>query len=352
MTNKKKRPFPRHSLEEALQIGQKIQDERGGLQFKKLLLADALGIKPSSSEFRDLLSSSYKYGLTEGTEKASDVFLTPLGKQATQSKDSVARLNALKKVILDTAPFGKFFEDYLEKKLPSPEMLAKILVAEYDIPSEYAEECGDLVISNGQFVSFIREIGGSPHVLLDLPFKEEKASDEEGQKKPKGQEESQEQLDVSAQAKSESQAPRAIFIGHGKNKAPLMQLQKILSTFQIPHRVVAQEANLGRPIPIKVKEVMQQCGSAILIFTKDEKFFDEDGKEIWRPSENVVHELGASSFLYEDRIVIFKEEGLYFPANYQSIGYIEFGETGLESKTSDLLKELIGFGLVKITTAS
>lgn len=41
---------------------------------------------------------------------------------------------------------------------------------------------------------------------------------------------------------------------------------------------------------------MLQCGSANLIFTCDEKFFDEQGKEVWRPSENVVHELGAASF--------------------------------------------------------
>jgi predicted nucleotide-binding protein len=94
---------------------------------------------------------------------------------------------------------------------------------------------------------------------------------------------------------------------------------------------------------------MLQCGSAILIFTCDEKFFDEEGNEIWRPSENVVHELGAASLLYEDRIVIFKEKGLHFPTNFQSIGYIEFEVDSIDAKTADLLKELIGFGLVKVT---
>jgi hypothetical protein len=48
--------------------------------------------------------------------------------------------------------------------------------------------------------------------------------------------------------------------------------------------------------------------------------------------------------------VIFKEKGLFFPANYQSIGHIEFDED-IESKTTDLLKELIGFNLVKISPA-
>lgn len=123
----------------------------------------------------------------------------------------------------------------------------------------------------------------------------------------------------------------------------------LLTTFQIPHKVVVEEANLGRPIPQKVKETIEECGSAILIFTRDDKFFDEGGKEIWRPSENVIHELGATSFVYGDRIVIFKEKGLHFPTNFESIGYIEFESDDLTARTADLLKELIGFGLVKVT---
>ncbi len=96
---------------------------------------------------------------------------------------------------------------------------------------------------------------------------------------------------------------------------------------------------------------MLQCGSAILIFTKDEQFKDEEGNPIWRPSENVVHELGAASFAYEDRVVSFKERGITFPANFESVGYIEFEEDSIEAKTAELLKELIGFGLVRITPA-
>ena len=99
--------------------------------------------------------------------------------------------------------------------------------------------------------------------------------------------------------------PKPIFVGHGKNKTPLQQLQKLLTTFQIPRKIVVDEAKLGRPISQNVKDTIEECGSAILIFTRDEQFFDASGNEIWRPSENVVHELGATSFAYGDRIVIF-----------------------------------------------
>jgi len=69
---------------------------------------------------------------------------------------------------------------------------------------------------------------------------------------------------------------------------------------------------------------------------------------MWPPGNPVRFKLGAASFAYGDRIVVFKERGLHFPSNYASIGYIEFDVESLEAKTVDLLKELIGFGLVKV----
>lgn len=356
--SKKYRNFPKNSLEETLTLPQKIADEMAGKPFKRLLLSDAIGIKPSSTNFKYLLSSSYQYGLTEGTEKASEISLTPIGSDATQNKDSEKRMNAIRKAALTPEIFSKFFKDYQDKKLPSREMMDKILTSEYDVPSHLANECSELIISNGKFIGFIRDIGGSPHVLFDSSIPEPKPiipepdadSDVEEDEKEIRDDKitNMEEKNINA---NEDKKSKPIFIGHGKNKRPLEKLEKFLTSFQIPYKVTIDEANLGRPIPQKVRETMQQCGSAILIFTKDEKFYDDKNEEIWRPSENVVHELGASSFAYGDRIVIFKEKGIHFPINFQSIGYIEFEIDSIESKTADLLKELIGFGLVKVTPA-
>ena len=71
-----------------------------------------------------------------------------------------------------------------------------------------------------------------------------------------------------------------------------------------------------------------ECSSGISIFTADERFVREleDGstEEAWRPSENVVYELGAASILYENRIVIFKEKGVPFSTDFSDLGFIEF----------------------------
>jgi predicted nucleotide-binding protein len=146
------------------------------------------------------------------------------------------------------------------------------------------------------------------------------------------------------------QLGQGIFIAHGKNKKPLEQLRRILDQFKVPYRVATEEPNLGRPIGIKVKEVMESCNCAILLFTADEELFDKNGESIWRPNENVIHELGASSYLYGNRIVILKEQNVTMASNYKDLGYISFASDALDAKSIDVLKELIGFGIVKIST--
>jgi hypothetical protein len=147
-----------------------------------------------------------------------------------------------------------------------------------------------------------------------------------------------------------TQLGQAIFIAHGKNKKPLEQLKTILDQFKIPYKVAVDEPNLGRPISSKVRETMELCNCAILIFTADEEFQGKDGKAVWRPNENVVYELGASGFLYDNKIVIMKEESVEFPTNFRDLGYISFTKDQLDNKAMDILKELIGFGIVKVTT--
>lgn len=146
------------------------------------------------------------------------------------------------------------------------------------------------------------------------------------------------------------QLGQAIFIAHGKNKKPVEQLKKILDQFKIPYKVAVEEPNLGRPIGAKVKETMALCNCAILVFTADEEFKSVQGQTIWRPSENVVYELGASGYLYDNRLVIMKEDEVSFPSNFRDLGYISFAKDNLESKSMEIIKELVGFGILKIST--
>jgi predicted nucleotide-binding protein len=143
---------------------------------------------------------------------------------------------------------------------------------------------------------------------------------------------------------------QGIFVAHGKNKKPLEQLKQTLDQFKIPYKVAVDEPNLGRPIGSKIRDIMQACNCAILIFTADEEFQDKKGNVTWRPSENVIYELGAAGYLYDNKIVIMKEDDVVFPSNFRDLGHISFAKDQLDAKSMDVLKELIGFGIVKVST--
>jgi hypothetical protein len=128
----------------------------------------------------------------------------------------------------------------------------------------------------------------------------------------------------------------------------LGQLTGLLDKLKIPYRVAASEPTKGRPIPVKVRETMEQCGAGILIFSADEGLFDKDGASVWKNSENVGHELGAAAVMYDDRIIIFKEEGVALASNYESIGYIKFQKNQLDSKLADLLTELVALRILQV----
>ena len=132
-------------------------------------------------------------------------------------------------------------------------------------------------------------------------------------------------------------------------------LTKLLQRFGVPHVVAVNEAHGGRPISKKVADLMQECSAGIFIFTKDERFLREDAKgnseEVWRPSENVVFELGAASVLWEKKIIILREDGVNFPSDFSDLGYITFHASDLASNTESLLAELIALGLLKVSAA-
>jgi hypothetical protein len=103
---RKCRNVQKHTLESTLPLAQKIQDEMGGKSMNRLLLAEAMGNSPSSSIFREILSSAYKYGLTDGTEKSDAISLTSVGAAATQQTDLSGRMRALRQATLLPDVFG------------------------------------------------------------------------------------------------------------------------------------------------------------------------------------------------------------------------------------------------------
>jgi predicted nucleotide-binding protein len=346
--------IPRISLNEALKIPKTILDSYGGSPTKPLHIAKALEIGPTGSTFKNLCGAAIAYGLTAGGSNAKEVSVLPLTKRILRPTKDGDDLLAMREAILKPVIINKFLTKYKGSPLPSSKIACNVL-EDMGVAHERVEEVYEMIINTAKSVGIISDIKDKHYIDFDSvgPSAEEVEHEDEENLDPTthGQNIDQDiSQDLPETNEDTLKLGKGIFIAHGKNKKALEQLKRILDQFKVIYKVAIEEPNLGRPISQKVKDSMKSCNSAILIFTADEEFFDKDGNSIWRPSENVVFELGAAGYLYENQIVILKEDKVIFPSNFSDIGYISFSNGQLEAKTLDVVKELIGFGILKVTT--
>jgi predicted nucleotide-binding protein len=354
-TNKKRlsqSDLPGVSVNEALRIALAIRDNYAMSPATPLDIGKAIGIAPTTGKFRTLTGASIAYGLTTGGYNATEIALTDLGRRIVmpqeEGDDSKARLEAFERPRI----IKEFIAKYNGNKLP-PKDIARNVLFGMGVPHDTTERAYSLLEAGMKQFGYLSEINGSgfiqrPKGSAPSPSVTSAAEDDLVANDEKETPQTVTLPPETPPAIPTPLKPSAIFLGHGKNKKPLEQLIKLLDELGVPHKEATAEANAGRPIPVKVADTMKECGAAILIFTADEEFKNSEGDTIWRPSENVVHELGAASVLYDNRIIVFKEESINLASNFSSIGYISFETDRLQDKTMELFRELVKFKLISL----
>jgi hypothetical protein len=359
-------------LEKAVRVPRALANSYGSDPTKPLDVAAAVEMSPTSGPFRTMCGAAVGYGLTDGGPNAPLISLQPLGKRVVTPLEVDDDRLALREAAMRPTVANKFYAKYDGSSLP-PKSIAQNVLASFDVPAERTSDVYDLLIENARFVGFIKKIKDKEYLDTDTPIvngaaaSTDDVSDSLGEEAQAGIGAASGAVSTVADRGGLSEAePRdddvgvlppesrvdhknAIFVGHGSNRKPMDQLLKILNEYSIPHKQAVDEPNRARPISQKVADVMHECGAAILVFTADEEYFDKDGDSIWRPSENVSHELGAASVLYGDRIVVFKETGIELPSNFSSVGYIEFEKDKLGEKGIELFRELVSMKIVSIS---
>lgn len=352
----KARLFPVHTLDQALVIVQAIADKGAGQTMDRLLVADAIGRTPNSSAFRRLLSSSLRYELTTGTEKADYITPTPLGLKIAKPISEEERRQGLVEASLKPELMGKILRHFNRNKLPDTSFLKNTLEKAFAVAPAHSGELAKLLVANAKFCSILQSIAGGNYIRIDAQpptasAQEQQAAEAAAEAAEGGAEAESPRVEpdrTTPPVAPQPDKPKQIFVAHGKNQKPLQDLKKVLDQFKIPYKVAADEPHAGRPISNKVAELMRGCSAGIFIFTRDEKFQREDGEEVWRPSENVVYELGAASILWENKIIILKEKGVNFPSDFSDLGYITFEDGKIATKALDLLRELVALEFVKV----
>lgn len=367
----KNRNYPPVPLSQGLQVARTIQDEASGMTVSRLTLAELLDSTPTSRVFKELVATSRFYGLTNGGINGDEFSLTPSGEKATGG-DEVEQDRALKAAVMNVAPYKVFFEAFSGKKVPGATPFKEFLVRDAEVDVERAEECMSYILQDAKTAGLTRSMKGGDWIDLagtpapSVTDEEEGAEgDGENETDPSpdekhrdggGSPDSSGHAGVAARRGRSAAAAdgglKKVFIAHGKNRVPLDQLKRTLDQFKVKYAVAVDEPNRGRPISKKVAELMEnECSSGIFIFTADERFLREkDGvtEEIWRPSENVVFELGAASILYDNRIVIFKEKDVSFPSDFSDLGYIEFEKDQLVAEMGNLFSELVSLDILEV----
>ncbi len=356
------RPHPAQSFAESAKIATAIRDHNAGRPMNRILLAQAMGRSPGSSDFRDKIMSAARYGLISGNFNAETVTLTPLGQQYTSSASPEERLAAERSAIRKVPIFNQILQHYNNNKLPGVDFLKTALEREpFSVAASWSREIAEMIQVDGKAAGLVRTVGDGLYVVLDAGPPTAEATQQTAEETiplaPEGVAHAvDEEVPVSVRARAPlaeqemitPPAQRQFFLAHGKNRKPLDQLKKMLGGLQIPYIVAEEEPNVGRPISQKVADLMKSCSAGIFIFTADEQLHDDEGNTVLQPRQNVIYELGAASLLYGKRIVILKEEGVTFPSDFSDLGYISFAKDDLQSKTMDLLKELIELKAVRV----
>lgn len=343
---------PSMELEKALRLSRAIWDQFAGRSARPLQLAEALDIKPSSGGWRELCGASIAYGLTEGGYNAQEIKLSDLGRRIVAPRDEGDDVVAIVEASLTPRVCKEFLARYDGAKFPSDRVAISVLV-DLEVPKERAERVIAILRANCTFAGVLRSIKGEAYLALGTPATPVRNVSQELEPDAAQEEESSVNSaptgPMNSAVESEAtQVPRKIFVAHGRKLEALDAIKKALDRLKVPYVVAVDEPHAGRPISQKVAQLMKECSAGIFIFTPDEQFTNDKDETIFRPSENVIYELGAGSVLWGGKIVILKEESVYFPSDYRDLGYVSFSMANLASIQSNLLMELIGLDFVRL----
>jgi hypothetical protein len=144
----KTRPFPKETLEDALQVALKIKEYNGGNSWDAADVAKALDVGAKSNKFYYLTAASRDFGLTIGTRGSAKIELTELGKEIVYAPNPQVEHQKKIEAFLKIETFKNVLEYYKGSSLPEMKYLGNTLEKEFDLPPESHEEFSNLFRRN------------------------------------------------------------------------------------------------------------------------------------------------------------------------------------------------------------
>lgn len=134
-----------------------------------------------------------------------------------------------------------------------------------------------------------------------------------------------------------SEAPRRVFVTHGRANDWTQVQNFIERDLKIQTLELAQEPNQGRTLLQKLEQESSKCSYAVIVMTGDD--FDSGGNP--RARENVMHEIGYFQGKFGlSAVCLLHEEGTSIPSNIHGLAYAPFPKGYVSASFGVLMREL------------
>ena len=351
--------LPLFSLEDALVVATSIKNQFAGQPSAPLLVAEACGISPTSSNWRYIAGCSAAYGVTEGGYNAQVIKLTDLGERIVAPLKEGDDILAKREAVLIPSILSDFYKTYNNNKLPRKDIGLNVLQKK-GVPVDRLESTWNILRKNAEYVGFLRVISGNEYIYLDVPQPRqvEQVEQVSQQVQPAAidtigsteqlPQELMTRLNISEPASQEAKTSTPpqrekpnIFISHGKNSQVIVgQLKELLCYGQMNPIVSVERETTAVPVPDKVFDDMRNCDAGI-INIESESIQAASGETINRLNENVLIEIGAAIALYQKKVILLCKKGTVLPSNLQGLYRCEYEGNQLDyASTMKLLKTM------------
>jgi predicted nucleotide-binding protein len=215
------------------------------------------------------------------------------------------------------------------------------------VPAGRADEVLDFIVQGAESVGVLKEIKGKKYVDLSgtklAPNRETQAEDEASidSEQQIGAQNVVPLAPLTQRTTSTGRQERRVFITHGKNKALIDPIKKLLGFGELEPVVSVEKTSVSQPVPDKVMGEMRSCGAAIIHVDAEQKLIDKEAAEHIVLNPNVLIEIGAAMALFGRRFILLVREGVKLPSNLQGVFEVRYAGDTLDGDATIKLLEAI-----------
>ena len=158
-------PFPAMSFQDSLVLPKGILEHGINGEIERLTLLSRLDRSPSSSRTRELISSSYKYGLTNGSYNAPFLKVTDDARTLLGSGASTREIKEkqFELAIKQFDQFNNLYEKLKNQRLPD-ETVLKSEFGRFGVSPDDCQRAVDIFTANIRYLGLVEIITGNDYV--------------------------------------------------------------------------------------------------------------------------------------------------------------------------------------------